>query len=77
MMDRQENIKGIFDHHGKLCGKSVILPYDIVTTGSTMQECIRTLKVAGAKNVVVLALTVNQMGGNYWSGNQPVVSCPY
>lgn len=76
MQDRQENIKGVFAYNGTLYGKTVLLLDDIITTGATVQECIRALKAAGAVNVVILALAVNQMGGTYWSGNQPIVQCP-
>lgn len=51
--EREENIKGVF-----ICqkpeivqGRKILLVDDIFTTGSTMEECNRVLKDAGAKEI--------------------------
>lgn len=75
--ERVENVKGVFLYTGQLCGKRVLLIDDIISTGATVLECVRTLKVAGASEVVVLTLAVNQLGLTYWSSSQPIVECPY
>lgn len=75
-VDRRENIQGVFEFHGNLKGKKIVLIDDIITTGATVEECIRTLKAAGAANIVIVVLAINQIGRNYWSSNQPCVVCP-
>ena len=41
-------------------GRDVLLLDDIYTTGATCAECARALKKAGARNIIVLALTSGQ-----------------
>lgn len=73
--ERQENIKGAFYYKGDLSGKHVILIDDVVTTGSTIQECIEELMCRGADKVSIVVLAVNQKRGNYWCVNEVQVSC--
>jgi len=56
--ERQRNVQGVFDTKTPLYfeGKSVLLIDDVLTTGSTISECSRVLRNAGAKRVAVLAL---------------------
>jgi ComF family protein len=56
--ERRVNVKGAFsvkrpDH---VAGKRILLLDDVMTTGSTMDECAKELKKAGAK--VVIATTI-------------------
>ena len=74
--ERRENIRGVFEFHGNLRYKNVVLIDDIITTGATVEECIRVLKSAGVANVSVVVLAINQIGRPYWSSNQPIVVCP-
>ena len=74
--ERQENIRGVFAFKGELHGENVIIVDDIVTTRATMNECINTLYDAGAGEVYIVVLAVNQQGTNYWSSNEIQVSCP-
>lgn len=37
-------------------GKTVILFDDVITTGSTMEECAKTLKDSGAKKIIAIAI---------------------
>ena len=50
---RKENIKGAFVVKNKepIIRRKILLIDDVYTTGSTMQECVRVLKDAGAKEV--------------------------
>jgi len=54
---RAENIRGAFVADEKiLAGRSVLLVDDIMTTGSTLEECARAMLGAGALRVDVLVL---------------------
>ena len=55
---RRENVRGTFaapDPAG-VCGRTVLLVDDIMTTGATFSEAAATLKAAGAARVWCLAL---------------------
>lgn len=53
--EREKNVKGAFavrgNEGGSFVGGTVILIDDIFTSGSTMEECARVLKSAGAREV--------------------------
>lgn len=61
---RQGNVAGAYDiaENANLHGKTVLLVDDIKTTGSTLNECTRVLKIAGADKVycAVAALTARE-----------------
>ncbi len=48
---RLENLKGSFSFSGSYIPKRVVLVDDVVTTGSTLNECARVLKEAGVEKV--------------------------
>lgn len=56
---RQKNVKNAFVINPKaarvIYGKNIVLVDDVFTTGSTVSECAKVLKKAGAKSVSVLA----------------------
>ena len=52
--ERKEILKGSFSAKEKLHGEKVLLIDDVLTTGSTVNECARVLKHAGASKVYVL-----------------------
>lgn len=56
--ERKQNIKGAFEvkDSKKIAGKNVIIIDDVYTTGATINECAKTLTMAGAKKVAVLTL---------------------
>lgn len=58
---REENVKNAFAVRNldDIKNKNIILFDDIYTTGSTVNECSRVLKKAGAKEIVVLTLAVD------------------
>jgi len=51
--ERQENVKGVFKvkNKEKTQGKKILLVDDVYTTGATMEECAKTLKQVGVKEV--------------------------
>jgi competence protein ComFC len=55
---RETNVRGAYAVRGstKVRGKVVLLVDDVFTTGSTLRECSRVLKDAGAKDVRALTL---------------------
>lgn len=56
--ERRKNVRGAFMLHPEksVHGKSVLLVDDVYTSGATVNECSRTLKAGGAKQVYVLTL---------------------
>jgi ComF family protein len=55
---RRANVLGVYEavNRENFAGKRVLLVDDILTTGSTVQEAARVLKLAGAAEVTVLTL---------------------
>ncbi|HPS03449.1 MAG TPA: ComF family protein, partial [Candidatus Sumerlaeota bacterium] len=56
---RATNVLGAFaaEHPDTVAGRRIGLFDDVLTSGSTVNECARTLKLAGAAEVHVLALS--------------------
>lgn len=56
--ERMQNIQGVYKikNKEKIYGKKVILIDDIYTTGSTADECCKTLKQANPKKIAVLTI---------------------
>lgn len=54
--ERMSNLKNSFEVRGKLKGQRLILLDDVMTTGATARECAKTLRKAGAEEVVVVTL---------------------
>jgi len=52
--ERQQNIKDAFIVTRSFAGEKVLLIDDVFTTGSTLEECARVLKAAGADKVYAL-----------------------
>lgn len=51
---RAKNVKNAFGLSADLIHKHIILIDDVMTSGNTLQECAKTLKKAGAKDVKVM-----------------------
>ncbi len=56
--ERRRNVRGAFrvPHPEAAAGRHLLLVDDVLTTGSTVRECSRTLLAAGAQTVGVLVL---------------------
>ncbi|MFT3950618.1 MAG: ComF family protein [Oscillospiraceae bacterium] len=61
--ERIENVRGAFALRGRLAltGKHLLICDDIVTTGSTLSECARVLKQAGAAHVTAFTLAATRL----------------
>jgi competence protein ComFC len=59
---RNQNVKGAFTvvSPKKVRGKSILLVDDILTTGSTLEECSRMLKKAGAERVFAVVVATGR-----------------
>ena len=59
---RKENVKGAYRcvSAEQIAGKRVLLVDDIVTSGSTLAECARVLKEAGAASVCAAAVAMRK-----------------
>jgi len=56
--ERQENVKNAFvvTDKAQIKGKKILLVDDVATTGSTINECAKALKRAGAKEVIAIVI---------------------
>ncbi|MFT3849251.1 MAG: ComF family protein [Propionivibrio sp.] len=54
--ERVKNIRGAFHCVSDLSGKRVLLIDDVMTTGASINECARTLKLHGAASVTALVV---------------------
>lgn len=59
-IERKNNIKNVYkinkNSNDKINNKKILLLDDIYTTGATVNECSRVLKMAGVKEIVVLVI---------------------
>ncbi len=55
---RRANVSGVYELKDRelISGKHILLIDDIITTGSTLSECARTLLMGGAESVVCATL---------------------
>ncbi len=74
--ERQDNIFGVFKCEEYLHSKNIVLIDDIITTGATIKECVRTLMRSGVNQLFIVVLGINQLQGNYWSSEVAEVTCP-
>lgn len=59
---RSQNVKGAFSvlSPDRIAGKSILLVDDILTTGSTLEECSRVLKNAGAVKITAVVVATGR-----------------
>jgi ComF family protein len=74
---RRENVRGTFQvvHQSKVRNRSILLVDDVLTTGTTANECARVLRKAQAEKVYVatVARTLKISGGSIDEGESGVV----
>ena len=54
--EREDNIRGAFHCAADFTGKRMLLVDDVMTTGASLNECARTLKLHGASSVTLLVV---------------------
>lgn len=54
--EREKNIRNAFHCTKDLTGQRILLVDDVMTTGASLNECARTLKLHGAQEVTLLVL---------------------
>jgi ComF family protein len=54
--EREKNIHGAFHCSADFSGQRIILVDDVMTTGASLNECARTLKLHGAANITLLVV---------------------
>lgn len=59
---RRGNVLGVYEPEkgANITGRRVLLVDDVLTTGSTLTECVRVLRMAGAESVVCATLAVSK-----------------
>lgn len=53
LKERHKNVRGAFECTADLTGKTILLIDDVMTTGATLNECARVLKLHGAAHITV------------------------
>ena len=54
--EREDNIRGAFHCSADFTGKRLLLIDDVMTTGASLNECARTMKLHGASSVTLLVV---------------------
>ena len=54
LKERARNVRGAFECRDDLGGKRILLVDDVMTSGSTLRECARILKLHGATQITVV-----------------------
>lgn len=59
MIERSGNVLGVFDVQAPLTDRRILLVDDLITTGATLHECAKMLKIYGAETVTVLTFAAS------------------
>ncbi len=60
-LERADNVKNVFaiQKPDRIINKNIIIVDDIYTTGSTLNECSKTLKKSGAAEIAIITIAVD------------------
>lgn len=53
LKERHKNVRGAFECRSDMSGRNILLIDDVMTTGATLNECARVLKLHGAADILV------------------------
>ncbi|MBC8535468.1 ComF family protein [Feifania hominis] len=75
--ERVSNVYGVFavSPKAQVEGKNILLVDDVKTTGATLSECAKMLKIAGAKSVFCVTLAVTGLKRRRNSAENQTSSC--
>jgi ComF family protein len=68
--ERRKNVKDSFLCRHNLDEKTIVLVDDVMTTGSTLDECSMVLKLAGASKVVCITIASTGEGKRFQGGGR-------
>ncbi len=54
LKQRAKNVKNAFQVQGTITTENILLVDDVMTSGNTLQECAKTLRKVGIKNIQVI-----------------------
>ncbi|MDR1034760.1 MAG: double zinc ribbon domain-containing protein [Holosporales bacterium] len=59
--ERIENVNSAFSYQGRLTGQRILLVDDVRTTGATLNECARILKLTGASFITCITIATTSI----------------
>jgi ComF family protein len=54
LKERHRNVRGAFECTADMTGKDILLIDDVMTSGATLNECARVLKLHGASSITAV-----------------------